>query len=87
MGRYLPPSWRTLYELTKLSEQLLEAKIADGTFRGLGSVAASGGADFASLSQWVSAEARNRVLLRSANPGRRRIDVQRHWLDRGHSQR
>jgi hypothetical protein len=30
-GPLLPPSWRTLYELTKLPEQILEEKIADGT--------------------------------------------------------
>jgi hypothetical protein len=30
-GSHLPPSWRTLYELTRLPTPVLEAKIADGT--------------------------------------------------------
>ena len=30
-GQILPASWRTLYQLTRLSEEVLEAKIADGT--------------------------------------------------------
>lgn len=30
-GSVLPPSWRTLYELTKLTDDDFEAKIADGT--------------------------------------------------------
>jgi hypothetical protein len=30
-GSHLPPSWRTLYQLTKLPDATLEARIADGT--------------------------------------------------------
>jgi hypothetical protein len=30
-GRHLPPSWRTLYELTKLPDAVLLAKLKDGT--------------------------------------------------------
>src|SRR5262249_25371274 len=30
-GQHLPPSWTTLYELSKLSADLVAAKIADGT--------------------------------------------------------
>jgi N6-adenosine-specific RNA methylase IME4 len=30
-GQFLPPSWRTLYELTKLPDEELQARIADGT--------------------------------------------------------
>src|SRR5215467_5758063 len=30
-GRLLPPSWRTLYELTKLDNDVLIASIKDGT--------------------------------------------------------
>src|SRR5262249_58660743 len=32
-GSHLPPSWRTLYELTKIPDKMLLAKIADGTVR------------------------------------------------------
>src|SRR5262249_5485507 len=32
-GSHLPPSWRTLYELTKIPHKMLLAKIADGTIR------------------------------------------------------
>lgn len=32
-GSVLPPSWRTLYELTKLPDDQFEARIADGTIR------------------------------------------------------
>ena len=32
-GSHLPPSWRTLYELTKIPDKMLLAKIADGTIR------------------------------------------------------
>src|ERR1044071_495112 len=30
-GHVLPPSWRTLYELTKLPDDVLEKKLTDGT--------------------------------------------------------
>lgn len=30
-GRFLPPHWRTLYELTKLSDEEFNAKLIDGT--------------------------------------------------------
>lgn len=30
-GQHLPASWRTLYELTKLPDEVLDAKFADGT--------------------------------------------------------
>ncbi len=30
-GLLLPPHWRTLYELTRLPDDVLEAKFADGT--------------------------------------------------------
>jgi hypothetical protein len=30
-GSHLPPSWRTLYELTKLPDDVFEARIANGT--------------------------------------------------------
>ena len=30
-GSVLPPSWRTIHEITKLSDEQFEAKIADGT--------------------------------------------------------
>jgi hypothetical protein len=30
-GAVLPPSWRTLYELTRLSDEAFEERIADGT--------------------------------------------------------
>lgn len=32
-GSHLPPSWRTLYELTRLDDDQFQAKIADGTIR------------------------------------------------------
>ena len=32
-AQLLPPSWGTLYELTKLDDAAFEAKIADGTIR------------------------------------------------------
>jgi N6-adenosine-specific RNA methylase IME4 len=32
-GSLLPPSWRTLYELTRLDDATLDARIADGTIR------------------------------------------------------
>jgi N6-adenosine-specific RNA methylase IME4 len=32
-GRLLPQSWRTLYELTKLPDEVFQAKLADGTIR------------------------------------------------------
>jgi hypothetical protein len=32
-GSLLPPSWRTLYELTKLDDVQFESRIADGTIR------------------------------------------------------
>jgi N6-adenosine-specific RNA methylase IME4 len=32
-GQLLPPSWRTLYELTKLDDPTFEARVADGTIR------------------------------------------------------
>jgi hypothetical protein len=30
-GKHLPPSWTTLYELTKLDDDTLERKLRDGT--------------------------------------------------------
>ena len=30
-GSLLPPSWKTLYELTKLSDDVFAAKLADGS--------------------------------------------------------